>query len=437
MSEIGAGGLNPAQQQQVRQLLQAADVNADKTLKGSEVLVFEQAAEAAGIKVEEKDGKIEGYGIERTTGKETAKADNKNMKEAINKSGLTSFKPQRTKMNEIRQSYMTALTEQLRAAETPEDKARIIQAMQTFPKSAGSIQLFDQKIEGWKQANNMMNIVVNQQKASETEVMNYIHQTAEHINAHTTEVGGNVVDALTKELTDLKAAMGERFDKLDAGQLQILADVRKTGVKIEELQIQAEKLLTGQRNLGEQIDNRAIDINLNIANEGNKTRAAIDKLSTQQAQQAELDAIRDAIKMTFVDELADGDTYRDGVRNWITAQMVGISEDPKISHDEKKQLLNALKDMIDTEMIISDADDLRAAYVGVGAAIGGTFGAVGGTLGSGPIGGAVAGAYGATVGGAIGNDLANKANLEGDVQRFQKAVQQAQTGELDPNWKWK
>lgn len=378
----GAGGLNAATRAALEKLKGQIDSNTNG-LKGSELINFQQFAQANGI----SDADIQAFMAENGL------AVTKSAKD-IRKEDIADFKDaeysrtSRGTKNEIieqRQGYMQVALDALKNAKTPEEKAAIMDLVQSMPRSADSVGRFKTDMQIWR--GRLENVIGHERteqsmaafskKTGESfaQVGRTLEQTEAAIKGAITEAKDEI-----KENDDANAAAINQHTTAEAGATRKhVSNVGNNVVRRVNAHTSAEAAET-RTHVTEEADRVIEEVNAHTDEVGEKVTRDVNAHTDQVAKGLSKDINEAANRATAAtqekaEELAAGqeitrmmqkthgiftsDTDIQALGNEAT----DIIQDRRLSHNQKMLLLQSITDMLNNEAWVSDANlaDVRHA----------------------------------------------------------------------------
>ena len=215
------GGINPAHSKVLDDLKTKIDGKNQNGLKGSEIINFVNFAKAEGVSDEDIQAYMEKNGLAIIKDSdENRKVDIKEFK------AEEKFKSSRKTKNEIldlRQRYMNVALEAFKNADSPEQKARIMDLVQKMPRTDESYSNFCTRIEGWETKLGLIIGFDNVQKS--------LDAVNEKMDAQHAEALKKMDDNTTYTVNETKQAIeeseGRLTEHMDEVGAKVTTDVNK------------------------------------------------------------------------------------------------------------------------------------------------------------------------------------------------------------------
>lgn len=361
----GASGLNATTRAALEKLRGQIDSN-QNGLKGSELINFQQFAQANGIKEEDIQAFMEENGL----------AVSKSAKD-IRKEDIADFKDDqysrtsRGTKNEIidqRQGYMQVALDALQKAKTPEEKARIMNLVQSMPRSAASVDSFDTKMRVW--LGSLENIVGQEQlqqsmaafskktsagfkamgktlEESETAIKGAISEATDKVNEHTDESAA----AINKHTSAEAGATRKHVSRVGNNVVRRVNEHTSAEAAATREHVTAEV----DRGVGEVKEHvtQEVDRGVKAVNEHTSKEVArgVDAVKADATTRQTLDSARQEITEILQECNLDDDDVRA-----LTNEATDIMNASKLTQDQKYILLQSMAQKINDVAYISDRD---------------------------------------------------------------------------------
>lgn len=379
----GAGQLSPATNATLEKLKSQIDSNKNG-LKGSELINFKQFAQASGISDADIQTFLEANGL----------AVSKDAK-TIRKEDIAEFKADPNRENssrgvknniiDQRQGYMQVALDAFKKAATPEEKAQIMNLVQSMPRTADSRSEFDGKMQTWlgrlenvigterlqqsmgafsertqenfnatrrdimdatmlletdiqNTGEDVKRTVATEGEATRAHTSKVGEQTTRDVNRHTSRVGNRIVRTVRDEGAATRAHVTNEHETTrlhvtnehDATRAHVSAEHEATRTHV------STEHQTTRNAVHEDLFGKYGAVNQITNNQDNNTKI----LSAQQ----EITRILKETNLNDLDVQALGD------------EATRIVEDSRLNHSEKMYLLQSMADKINDVSYISDSD---------------------------------------------------------------------------------
>ena len=372
----GVGKLNPATNAALEKL--KAQIDSNKTgLKGSELINFQQFAKASGISDEDIQAFFEANGLAVAKDEKT-----------IRKEDIAEFKADGNRENssrgvkeniiEQRQGYMQVALDAFKNAQSPEEKAQIMNLVQSMPRTADSRSEYDGKMQTWlARLENVIGSEKLQQSmaafsqkteqnfnatrqdiqdgviatslqidAARDEIANVVVAAKDAVNDHTTNVGAQT----TKDVNRHTSRVGNKIVRTVQSEAAATREHVTAEHETTRLHVTAEHEATR-----DQVIRTGTDVS-QVVNEYTfkalfSKNGAVEQINNRQDQNASiLSAQQEVTRMLKETNLNDFDVQALG------NEATRVVQDSRLGYGAKMMLLQSMADKINDVSYISDKD---------------------------------------------------------------------------------